>query len=578
MCVQFIAGKPRKKPSKPSKQTIDDIEVVTSEFSGLQIPTDDEDDSCSIISDGCTWMKDGLAIDEMLDNSCVLMQTPSHDLCTVVNSSSDVRLEGVLTRESYLAEVHDDDSSNCDLVDPVVCGTDEACSHSADDEVFLPLSERLRQQKAVGLKLHIERKPEAVTRTQLVADISVAKILDGQFHGLRVKKTAMDGVSLRLAAEEEQVQDPVELCKKSQLIANSSETITPVVDSDVDRHQTFANNSSDCCTEHRLRNASDIKECIPCTEQQLDISPQSYGLTETNHVSTTGSGVGRHSLSSIENSRFCRPGNVIASPDLFDSSYSDDGLDESTLTPSTGHETDHSLCRINQWDVETPMISDRPNGNRDVAENNAHDRVSAETRRRCCSIDDTSYSRRSIPDTTCSPILKRNPVHSSSIERTSLDDSAFVSCDSIGDNSTRTHPRSESHVESISGQFGNFDLCSSLLCESNYQSDCDDSVFISAVQPLSSDDISSSSNGCRSIQKNHDDASTRPPHSDILLHDTPAIQSDVLVASSDVSTSNCDKTMQHVSSPVCLADRLKLRLARTNKAHLVSCLSRDAAS
>ena len=95
--------------------------------------------------------------------------------------------------------------------------------------------------------------------------------------------------------------------------------------------------------------------------------------------------------------------------------------------------------------------------------------------------------------------------------------------------------------------------------------------FYFCISISSSDDITSSSNDCCSKQKNqypYDDVSTRPPQSDIMLCDSPATQPGVLVASRDVSTLHCDKTMQHVSSPVCLADRLKLRLAKTNKAHL----------
>ena len=661
----MIAGKPRKKASKPLKQTIDDIEVVTSEFSSLQIPTDDEDDSCSIITDGSTvrpWMRDNNGGDDVLDDSCVLVHTPSHDVSTFGSSSSDVRFEDALTRDSYLAEVHDTDNSKYPVVDPVVCGIDESYSNSDDDfDVFLPLCERLRQQKAASLKLDAGRKPAAVIRTQDVTCASVirttssnsaavlvdsnqsdmpvtgqnhnaathefsvttdrlpstprqlclatrqplvkkcdltesSKLMGGpeddispkaivhpacasleislQFHGRHVEKTELDTVCLDLADQQE---DTVErLCHKSLLIANPLETITPVVDSDVDLHQTFANISLDSCLEHELSNLSDINKSIECTEQQLRISPRSCVL-ETHRVSTAGSEEVKHC--SMVNSRACLPRKVIMSPDLFDSSYDDDSLDESTLTPSTGHERDHSLCRINQWDVETPMILDRPDGNHDVVENNAHARVSAETHRRCCSMDDSSYSMRSIPDNTCSPILKANPQHSTSIERTSLDDSAFASCDSISDNSARTDQRSHSLGDSISGQLGNFDLCSSLLYESDYQSDCNDSVFICADEPPSSGDISSSSNGCRTKQKNqypYDDVSTRPPQSDIRLHDSPAIQTSVLAASHDVCTLNCDETMQHVASPVCLADRLKLRLAKTNKAHLVSCLSREA--
>ena len=666
-CFQLIAGKPRKKASKPSKQTIDDIEVVTSEFSSLQIPTDDEDDSCSIITDGSTartWMQDSNGGDEVLDDSCVLVQTPSHDVRTFVNSSSDVRFEDALTRDSFLAEVHDTDNSKemTAVVEPVVFGTDESCSDSDDDfDVFLPLSERLRQQKATGLTLDAVRNLASVTRTQDVTCASVirntssnsaavqldsdrcdipmkghnhkadanefsattdrlpstprqlclatrrslvkkcdltesSKLMGSpeddispkaivhpacasqeislQFHGRHVEKTSLDTVCLDLADQQE---DTVErLCHKSLLIANPLETITPVVDSDVDLHQTFANVSLDSCIEHELSNLSDINKSIECTEQQLDISPRSCGL-ETNRVSTAGSEEVKHC--SMVNSRACLPRKVIMSPDLFDSSYDDDSHDESTLTPSTGCETNHSLCRINHWDVDTPMISVPPGGNHDIVESSAGAGVSSETHRRCCSIYNSSYSRQSIPDNTCSPILKANPQHSTSIERTSLDDSAFACCDSISDNFTRTHPCSHSLVESISGQFGNFDLCSSLLYESDYQSDCNDSVFICADEPPSSGDISSSSSGCRTKQKNqypYDDVSTRPPQSDIRLHDSPAIQTSVLEASHDVCTLNCDETMQHVASPVCLADRLKLRLAKTNKAHLVSCLSRDA--
>ena len=452
-------------------------------------------------------------------------------------------------------------------------------------------------------------------------EISAGRHFDGRYVGA----TEQIDVSLDMQQKAKDTQQETlvdHLCEKSDLVI-----VSPLEISASGAHSNVHQMSgvcSDSCTDEddKLGGSSDIQEYINFTEQQLDVPLQPPECTETNILSKFCAEEGDHcqptchcsSSRSVEKTRKYWASAVIMSPNLFDSSCDDDDDDDnslcaSTLTPPVGttwniREKEQSPCAINQWDVETPHVfSAQPGVGHDGAEENTDGGVNSETSRLSSSVDDSAFSSRSIPDNQCSPVLKpTDSAYCSSIEKTALYDSAFVSCSSstacTGSNFTHTHRHSQTLGDSLCDSFGDFKLRSSLLYESDYLSDStdfDDSVFICALEPSATDDAGNnyrrgSSSSCSSNLDNnvtltcqrhcHDvcDTSTqsRQGHGDIVLRSSPTMKRDILATSYDISTANCDNTSQQVNSPVCLADRLKLRLAKTNKAHLLSCLSSDS--
>ena len=354
--------------------------------------------------------------------------------------------------------------------------------------------------------------------------------------------------------------------------------------------------NSNSCKDDELDNFSDPEEC---TVQQLATSVWSHEDTSTSCSKEVDCSQ-RRCLYSTSRSpeRTCR--DVIMSPNLFDSSCDDDdSICSSTLMPAVGtmrnqRDTDQSLCGISRWDVETPMHSMQPGRHNSRTGHNDGGSVQSDVGQLSCSFGDSPFSWSNHRDHDCSSALK--PTHLAHVARTALDDSAFGSFDSnaaYSDNlSPHTRSCSLSLGDSAWDDIGDFRLRSSLLSESRYlndSTDLDDSVFICPVEPSASDNVTKaqsqgmSTGGSVSLDPNppcqkHRYTSNGTASQTFRGHsDNVPIKCDIQ-ATHDVSTVNSDLSPQLPRSPVCLADRLKLRLAKTNRAHLVSCLSRDTST
>ena len=404
-------------------------------------------------------------------------------------------------------------------------------------------------------------------------------------------------VYLKLRDEDTQAEGLVQYpCQKSSCrVVDSLQTKGSGIPNNAHMQQVsqMDDGNSNSCTDDELGNSSDLEEC---TVQQLAISARSHEDTSTScsKKADCSQPAGLDSTShSIERTRSCCARDVIMSPNLFDSSYDDDdSICTSTLTPSVGtmrnqRDTDQSLCGISRWDVETPMHLTQPGRHNSRTGHNDGGNVQSDIGQLGCSFGDSSFCWSNHIDHDCSPALK--PMHSARVDRTALDDSAFASFHSnaayTDDISRHTHSCSQSLGDSACGDIGDFRLHSSLLSESLYlndSTDLDDSVFTCPVEPAASDNVtkahsqgmstrgSFSSDPNPPCQKHRYKSNGTPPQTVQGHSDNVPIKCDIQ-ATHDMSTVDSD-------SPVCLADRLKLRLAKTNKAHLVSCLSRDTSA